>query len=269
MDGKSSITTIEDGDPVNQTDAIWKYLSLGDKAKEPVGLKQNAIVLKPTERELRIYRNFFTGVSARGIGIAFPNKTNLIWDAEQMTLSRVWKNGFFDASMHWRGRGQGRQEPLGDAVSILEGQSTLAQLPSVAAAWPEESARARDFRFGGYQLSGGETIAIGFARGDLKVEDTISSQTPAGEKTSPQLSRTLTISVPAAKGNDQWVWQPTDQPMELAEESEGTQVFRVNNQASLQVQGIQLEKVMVDGKAIWRAALPEGETVTIHQTIVW
>ncbi|EMB13246.1 large multi-functional protein [Rhodopirellula europaea 6C] len=269
VDGKSAITTIEDGDPVNQTDAIWKYLSLGDKAKEPVGLKQDAIVLQPTEQALRIYRNFFTGVSARGIGIAFPNKTNLIWDAEQMTLARVWRNGFFDASMHWRGRGQGRQEPLGDAVAILEGQSTLAQLPSIAAAWPEKSARARDFRFGGYQLSGGETITIGFAQGDLKVEDTISSQTPAGEKQSPRLSRTLTISVPAANGSEQWVWQPTDQPMELVEESKGTQVFRVSNQTSLQIQGIRLEQVTVDGKAIWRAGLPAGEASTIQQTIAW
>ncbi|MCC9656810.1 family 16 glycoside hydrolase [Rhodopirellula halodulae] len=265
VDGKSSITTIEDGDPVNQIDAIWKYLSLGDKAKEPVGLKQNAIVLKPTDEKLRIYRNFFTGVSARGIGVALPTNVNFIWDAERMSLARVWKNGFFDASLHWRGRGQGRQEPLGDAVATLEGASAFASLSSFNADWPKESARERGFRFGGYRLIEGDAIAFKIQSSGLEVEDSLASA--SNESSESGLVRSLTVTVPETQSS--WVWQPSDGKVELLEESDDAQTFRVNDQLVVTVKGVRLEEVTVGDITTWRATLPAGETKTIQQIIRW
>lgn len=251
VDGRSAIVDINDGSPPLQIDAMWKYLSLGDQAKPPRGLNQAAIILAADQRP-RIYRNFFTDASARGIGVAYPGDHNLLWDAERMSLSRVWKNEFVDASMHWVGRGQGRQKPQGDAVVSIDDSMPIARLDSLDAAWPTESARGLGYRFIGYQLIRDGTPRFEYEFGENRVLD-IPKELADG------FERLL-----AVRSNEDLVAQFGSgkiRPM-------SNDRFMINDQFTVQVDGIELEVIQVDGKDCLRGRIPSG-TRTITQIIRW
>ncbi len=148
---RSVVPKILHGAPSQQIEAIWLYLSDGTKAKLPSGLIAKAIELKPIDRPI-IYRNFIDGLSARGIAVGYPQKAHIAWDAEQMNLGLIWHGAFIDASMHWVGRGQGYQTPLGDHVMRLTMGQPLAVLESPAAPWPTVSSREAGYVFRGYKL---------------------------------------------------------------------------------------------------------------------
>ena len=148
---KSVVPKILHGMPSQQIEAIWTYLSDGRQAKVPSGLVAKAIELKPIDRPI-IYRNFIDGLSARGIAVGYPQKAHLAWDAEQMNLGLIWHGAFIDASMHWVGRGQGYQTPLGDHVMRLTMGQPLAVLESTNEPWPTESSREAGYVFRGYKL---------------------------------------------------------------------------------------------------------------------
>ncbi|MEO1984818.1 MAG: c-type cytochrome [Fuerstiella sp.] len=148
---KSVVPKILHGMPSQQIEAIWMYLAAGTKAKIPSGLIAKAIELKPIDRPI-IYRNFIEGLSARGIAVGYPQKAHIAWDAEQMNLGLIWHGAFIDASMHWVGRGQGYQTPLGDHVMRLTLGQPLAVLKSANEPWPTESSRETGYAFRGYAL---------------------------------------------------------------------------------------------------------------------
>ncbi|MFK8111858.1 MAG: family 16 glycoside hydrolase, partial [Rubripirellula sp.] len=255
VDGRSALTSLYDGDPTLQIDSMWDYLVDGDQAKEPEGLKEGAIVLSGIDRP-RIYRNFFTDVSGRGIGIGYPQGVNLIWDAERMTLARLWKNSFVDASMHWRNRGQGRQQPLGDAIVDVETETTLARLGSIGAEWPSEPGRALGMRFRGYKLDGSGNPTFRYSMGDITIEDT---PVPTADQ---QLKRQLVFAVP--KGGEQpLVWQVVSG---VIKNRNG--VYNVKRGFELSIEGVECE-LTSDGKGQHlRAILPVG-TTRVQQTISW
>ena len=149
--GVSADRKIYEGDPHKQISAMWLYLADGNKASVPYGLLPDPIELI-AEKEPIIYRNFLEDVSPRGIGVGYPEKANLAYDANHMALRLIWHGAFIDAGKHWRGRGQGNQRPLGDHIIKLEETSPLAVLPAPDAPWPQEPAKQRGYQFLGYQL---------------------------------------------------------------------------------------------------------------------
>lgn len=149
--GRSTIGDIYGGDPPSQIAAIWKYLSDGEKAGIPDGLIAGVIELKPEDRPI-IYRNFIDGLSPRGIAVGYPEGADLAWDANQLCLALIWHGRFIDASMHWVGRGNGFQTPLGDHIVRLEQTAPLAVLDSLEGAWPNQPPKERGYRFRGYRL---------------------------------------------------------------------------------------------------------------------
>jgi mono/diheme cytochrome c family protein len=255
VDGRSAITNVFDGDPDKQIDAMWQYLVLGTKAKEPQGLNQAAIVLTADERP-RIYRNFFEGVSSRGIGVGYPQEINLIWDADQMSLARVWKNSFMDASMHWRGRGQGRQQPLGDAIIPVDTATPLAVLNSITDAWPTKSGRDLGYRMRGYSLDDQGNPAFQYSIGETTIED---QPLP----TSGGFQRQLTIQQPASGGKDM-IWQIATGQIEAVEEG-----YRIDERMIVHVKGVDVQMLNVDGKQMLRATIPATGTTTVSQIIRW
>ena len=168
--GKSVVRGVLNGDAGQQLASIWKYLELGRKAPAPTGVVTSAIVLAPTDRPI-IYRNFLDGLSPRGIAVGYPEKANIAFDAERMTLSLIWHNAFIDASKHWAGRGSGTQGPLGDHVLRLVSGAPIAMLPDDRTSWPVESAKNLGWRFEGYRLDklGYPTFLYGTER--FTVED--------------------------------------------------------------------------------------------------
>jgi hypothetical protein len=152
-EGKAVVRDVYSGDPNKQISAIWIYLSDGDKAGYPEGLIAQMMELKP-EQEPIIYRNFIEGLSPRGIAVGYPEKANLAWDANDLCLKLIWHDRFIDGSLHWTGRGIGKQSPLGDHILHLEPTIPFARLASRDAPWPTKSPREQsNYKFLGYRLN--------------------------------------------------------------------------------------------------------------------
>ena len=256
VDGRSAVEDIEGGDPAKQIDAMWQYLLLGTQAKEPQGLNQAAIVLAATERP-RIYRNFFAGVSPRGIGVGYPAELNLIWDAEQMSLARIWKNEFIDASMHWRGRGQGNQQPLGDAIVTVDSAVSIAMISDPASVWPTQSARELNYRMKGYTLDENGNPTFRYLIGDTTVED---QPLPI----EGGLQRVLKIDCETSPSDRVLVWQIATGKIEPIEQG-----YRIDDQAVYQITGVKPELIEVDGKQTLRAVITSDSTTTATLDIRW
>ncbi len=151
VNGVSARRDILKGDPDLQINAIWTYLQDGEKAGIPDGLLPDPIELIPKDHPI-IYRNFIEGTSPRGIAVGYPEHVNIAWDANDLCLKLIWHGRFIDASKHWRGRGQGKQSPLGIHVMKLEKQTPWAIHSGRLEQWPQGTARERGFRFVGYRL---------------------------------------------------------------------------------------------------------------------
>ena len=187
--GNASVRDVLDGNVGLQMSAVWTYLEDGDKAGIPLGLQSGAIILA-ADKEPIIYRNFFEGVSPRGIAVGYPELVNLCFDAEQCALALVWHNDFMDASMHWNGRGQGNQRPLGDNILSLVRGVPIARLANVEAPWPTDSAASLGFRFRGYRFDMQRRPVFRYDTKLIEVSDEVK---PATIRKGPGFERTLTI----------------------------------------------------------------------------
>ncbi len=130
-DGKSQLETIFDGDTLKQVESVWLYLSDGPNAAVPYGLGRDPIPLV-ADKEPVLYRNFIQGAGPRAIGVGYPEKANLAFDANDLRLALIWQGAFIDASKHWTGRGEGFQGPLGDNILTLPTGPSFAVLPDDA-----------------------------------------------------------------------------------------------------------------------------------------
>ncbi|MCA9135777.1 MAG: DUF1080 domain-containing protein [Planctomycetales bacterium] len=256
-EGKSSYTKLYDGDPNHQIDSMWHYLIAGTTVKEPPGLRAGSILLTPTDRP-RIYRNFFEGVSGRGIAVGYPDEVNLIWDAERMGLNSVWKSEFIDASRHWTGRGQGRTSPAGASVVGLEPWTPLAEGDSIDMTWPTESGRELGYRFGGYRLDANGNPSFQYKTKHADVHDSI---VPLGNS---GFERTLTVSKSSVSDPIGLVWRIAKS--DVIEGSAG--VYKVGS-LRITIENAECQIVTVDGQSELRAQLPGDQSVTVKQTIQW
>lgn len=262
VDGRSTLTKLYDGDPSRQINAMWQYLKKGTEAKEPEGLKQGSIILAAGDRPL-IYRNFFTDVSPRGIAVADPRDVNYIWDAEQMSLAKAWKNSFIDASMHWNGRGQGRQQPMGDDVETIDAATPLAYLESIDSPWPQESGRELGYRFLGYRLNRRGEPNFKYQIGDTTVIDHAAPIADPSKPGTAILIRGITVEPGRDQGNKQLIWLIGTGKIEPIENG-----FRVNGK-TIHLHNVQANIVTVDGKQQLRGMVPTDGPIEIGQSINW
>ena len=178
-----------------QKESVWLFLEDGKKAGIPVGLNTGGIILKPEAAPI-IYRNFIEGVSPRGIAVGYPERVNLCFDADTISLALIWENDFIDASKHWNGRGQGFQPPLGDNVYDLVRGVPFATLESSEATWPTESASEQGYRFLGYRFNSSRQPIFRYSKGRIAISDAI-----VPRKTDNKLAsfeRTITLESPSA-----------------------------------------------------------------------
>jgi mono/diheme cytochrome c family protein len=177
-EGKTFYPDVLDGTVAGQIEGVWRYLG-GTKPRPPVGSGTNPIELVPVDRPI-IYRNFIEGAGPRAIGVGYPEKLNLAWDADRLRLALVWRGAFIDAGKHWTGRGQGFQPPLGDRVFTPDIATPLARFEDATALanapWPKGSARDADgpadgHRFSGYSLDAYGRPTMLWRWGDMRVQE--------------------------------------------------------------------------------------------------
>ena len=141
-EGKSARPDILDGNTTRQIEAIWASLSRGSEGGLPPGLVQGRMELVATNEPV-IYRNFIEGAGARAIGVGYPEKANLAFDADQLRLAMIWQGPFIDAAMHRIGRGEGLESRSDITSSTSPPGPTLAMLLNADAPWPLEMERSR------------------------------------------------------------------------------------------------------------------------------
>lgn len=185
------------GEANQQIEGIWVYLSAGTRAQTPPGITPKAMELV-AETEPVMYRNFIEGAGPRAIGVGYPEKANLAWDADNMRLALIWHGAFIDASRHWTGRGEGFQAPAGDHVLSLTKLSPLATLADAEAAWPTNPAREQGYQFLGYRLEKDRKPTLRYRYQNVTVEETPAPIVVAGKPAEPGLKRTLVLTAPSA-----------------------------------------------------------------------
>jgi mono/diheme cytochrome c family protein len=188
-EGKSVLKTVLDGDTQKQVEALWEYLSEGNKAQTPIGIGPQPIPLEP-KGEAIIYRNFIQGAGPRGIGVGYPERAHLAFDAQQMRLALLWQGEFIDASKHWVDRGAGFQAPLGDNLIPMHEGAPFASLADSTAPWPKETGHAAGYQFEGYTLDSKQRPAFDYRQGTLQVKDFFEAQEG---KPAPTFKRTMTF----------------------------------------------------------------------------
>jgi hypothetical protein len=170
VEGKSVLPDILDGTAGTQIEAMWLYLSDGASARLPVGMQKHSIPLVPASGAI-LYRNFIEGAGTRAIGVGYPEKVNLAFDANEGRVALLWQGAFLDAARHWTGRGEGFEGPLGDGVLRLPSGVAFAVLSRPDEPWPAGKAKERGYRFLGYKLTPDDRPTFLYAVGEAKVED--------------------------------------------------------------------------------------------------
>jgi hypothetical protein len=191
-EGQTFLTDVLGGDTARQVEAIWVYLSDGPRALLPLGLKKQFIALVP-QKEAIIYRNFLEGAGARAIGVGYPEKAHLAFDANDLRLAMIWQGAFIDAARHWTDRGAGFEPPLGDNILHLPAGVAFAVLGKEGEPWPTKSARDLGYKFLGYRLTPDQRPTFLYSVAGAKVEDFPNAVAGIG---SPSLKRTLTLTAP-------------------------------------------------------------------------
>lgn len=188
-DGKTFYPDLLGGKVDAQIESIWVYLNDGGNAQLPVGLARQSIPLVPKDGAI-IYRNFIQGAGTRGIGVGYPEKLNLAFDANGIRLALLWQGAFIDAARHWTDRGVGFEGPLGDNILKLPTGVPFAVLTKLDLPWPTASLKEQGWRFDGYRLTPDDRPTFMYSQGNLKVEDFPNPTT--GKE--PTMRRTIKLS---------------------------------------------------------------------------
>lgn len=188
-EGQTTLPKLLDGSVDKQVQSIWSYLADGDQATMPVGLVTGTMELIAFDEAI-MYRNFIEGAGSRAIGVGYPEKLNLAFDANNMRLAMIWQGAFIDASLHWEGRGAGYQKPLGDNVLRLPEGATFAILDSADAKWPQTLPKEMGYQFLGYKLGEARRPTFRYSFNDIQIQDYLA---PVGDGDVYTFRRTLKL----------------------------------------------------------------------------
>lgn len=191
-DGTTPLKNILGGKADAQIEAIWVYLADGKSAKIPSGMNSASIPLIPITEAI-LYRNFILGAGTRGIGVGYPERAHLAFDANDLRLAMIWQGGYIDARRHWTGRGEGFEPPMGDNIMHLPAGVSFYVLAKDDEAWPTKKAKELGYKFSGYNLSDDQRPTFVYSFNEIKIED---FPTAFETKANPAIRRTLTLTTP-------------------------------------------------------------------------
>ncbi len=226
-EGVAVNSEILDGDTDSQIRAIYAWLKDGPEADVPAGLVQSRQELE-VGGEAVIYRNFIEGGGSRAIGVGYPEKANLAFDANDLRLAMIWQGPFIDTARHSNNRGVGYEPPLGDHLVRLPEGPALAVLPAFDALWPGAGRRGEGDRFRGYTLDEVRRPTFDYELGGVRVRDSI---VPRAEGVDVTFVRTLRLDGKVEGGR---VWLRAAKGA-LARQADGS--FRYGNGVFLRFRG--------------------------------
>ena len=188
--GQTQLPKILEGDTAQQAEAVWRYLFDGTKAALPYGVGKDPIPLIAQDTPV-LYRNFIEGAGARAIGVGYPEKINLAFDANDLRYATLWHKEFMDASRHWLDRGVGYQPPSGEGILQLPPGPTLAFLRKKEDVWPTKANKDKGYKFLGYRLDDKLRPTFLYELGEVRVEDFM---LPVQERDAEHFLRKVTVT---------------------------------------------------------------------------
>ncbi len=188
--GQSQLPKVLGGNTAQQIEAIWVYLADGPLAREPFGIGRTPLPLIAAGEPI-IYRNFIQGAGTRAIGVGYPEKINLAFDANDLRYALIWHNAFMDAARHWTDRGEGFEPPAGDGVLSLPAGPSIATLEKPDAPWPARADKDKGYKFRGYRLDDKRRPTFQYELGGIHIEDFM---VPVEGKDGASFKRTVTIT---------------------------------------------------------------------------
>jgi len=259
--GEAVNRDILEGNTPAQINALWAYLASKPETDLPPGLVQGKKEII-AETEPAIYRNFIQGAGPRAIGVGYPEKVNLAWDANNLRLAMIWQGSFIDGSRHSSGRGEGFEPPLGNNVVNFPEGPQLARLADERADWPAAVGKDAGFRMRGYRLDEKRRPIFLYDFQGLKVEE--SFEAVMGE-VDAYFRRTLRLSGTAGQGT--WLRAAAGK---IAASAAGG--FTWNDKITLKFPGANPAPVLRDQAGGQELLVPvrlEGGGAVITQEIIW
>lgn len=165
--GKAMRKDMLEGDAKLQIEALWQYLKDGRQAGAPRGVIRQPMELLATDEAVMLRRSY-PGIGKRGIGVGYPNRVNLAYDAQQMRLAAIWKGKFADPGGVWRSQGHGQVRPLGTDVVTFE---VGPEFESKDSPWKPEDGRPAKHQFKGYILDDLRRPRFQYRFDGVEVED--------------------------------------------------------------------------------------------------
>jgi hypothetical protein len=244
-----------------QIEAIWAYLSGNNFSDLPDGLIRGSQELVAVQ-EAVIYRNFIEGGGSRAIGVGYPEKANLCFDANEMRLAMIWRGPFIDAARHRTGRGEGYEKPLGTNLVRSPGGPAFAVLASESAAWSTAMGRSGGYQFRGYRLDEKQRPAFLYRFQSIDIEDHPIAVATEGDAS---FRRTITLKAPAPVAN---LYFRAAAAEKIADKGDGT--FVVDEHLLLKFPGSQPRLRSQDGKMeLLIPVIFQNGQAQLVQEIVW
>lgn len=151
-EGHSSKPEILEGDATKQIEALWFYLLDGYSVGTPKGVHREPMRLLASQSEAVMLRRSYPGVGKRGIGVGYPQGVNLVFNAEQLCLSMIWKGDFADPAGVWLSQGHGNVRPMARQQIRFPNASQIQVLADEQSPWSDGSERSENHAFKGYRL---------------------------------------------------------------------------------------------------------------------
>jgi mono/diheme cytochrome c family protein len=260
LNGRSVLPEVLDGSALQQVEAMWLYLKDGAAAQLPPGVGSGKYIpLIPTNTAI-LYRNFIEGAGARAIGVGYPEKLHLAFDANNLRIAMLWQGEFMNAARHWTDRGVGYEPPAGDNILRLPTGVPFAKLTDPGATWPGDDSRKAGWVFKGYRLDDKDRPTFLYRQGEMTVEDLPLPEIKGKESV---MKRSFVVTAPAGT-TDLYYRAIVANKIEAA----GDGVFKIDGTWTLRAPGGQLRKAGGKDEVVVPLTFKDGKA-TFAIEYVW
>ena len=184
--GKSFFPQILGGDVNLQIDALWAYITAGERVGIPRGLNPKSTDEIVIGDEPVVFRTFISGFGAHAIAVGFRQRTHLVFDADRIKTAAAWSGDFVSTQGAWEGRGGNYARIEGSGVLKSPAGPAFARLISANSPWPTDPPKPTDqvrssrtpegWRFRGYRYTPERTPVFRYDIGSIHVEETPATQ---------------------------------------------------------------------------------------------
>jgi len=161
-------------------------------------LSDPTMVIGPSKTRPIVHRGRFDRQSPQGVGVGYPQRINLSFDAMRMQWNQIWRGDFVNAGGHWSGRNEKYLPPAGSDEQYLTLQPPFTHLQSPDATWPKDAGLRNSpegYRFRGYRLNPEGEPAFFYTFNDFLIED---RPEPITTATGSHIARHLSVASPKA-----------------------------------------------------------------------